>query len=76
MRNKYEFIRYSSDASKELMEDLFKIARRQGVSEVENTGRLIKVMKIVCFGTQAVMKPLFVIFLYCGFCGSMKKMLR
>ncbi|CCD65073.1 sulfotransferase family protein [Caenorhabditis elegans] len=35
MRNKYEFIRYSSDASKELMEDLFKIARRQGIPEKE-----------------------------------------
>lgn len=31
MRDKYEFIRYSSDPSQQLMEDLFKIAQRQGV---------------------------------------------
>uniref|UniRef100_A0A8R1HQS0 Uncharacterized protein n=1 Tax=Caenorhabditis japonica TaxID=281687 RepID=A0A8R1HQS0_CAEJA len=30
MRKKYEFIRYSSDPTKQLMEDLFTIARRQG----------------------------------------------
>ncbi|CAP32839.2 Protein CBG14245 [Caenorhabditis briggsae] len=35
MRHKYEFIRYSSDPSQQLMEDLFKIARRQGVPENE-----------------------------------------
>uniref|UniRef100_A0A8R1HN48 SCP domain-containing protein n=1 Tax=Caenorhabditis japonica TaxID=281687 RepID=A0A8R1HN48_CAEJA len=35
MRKKYEFIRYSSDPTKQLMEDLFTIARRQGVPATE-----------------------------------------
>ncbi|CAB3399267.1 unnamed protein product [Caenorhabditis bovis] len=35
MKEKYEFIRYSSDPSQQLMTDLFKIARRQKVPENE-----------------------------------------
>ncbi|CAI5455561.1 unnamed protein product [Caenorhabditis angaria] len=35
MRDQYEFIRYSSDPTKELMTDLFKIAQRQGVPKSE-----------------------------------------